>query len=355
MVNNNQIKWLFKAMKAMPVVAMLLVNASLQGQEVVDIAEIIHASRTDKAENELFYDARKQIPELGRWEYDGRKDTVYAIESWGMEDGCFELMYWDRKRLLSVSQDNMGDPIVAYPWRTYSKRIVSVVEEWDVEKAQHYGHTQRVTHARTLDAVRIILGGGEVKVDTMSFKEFYGLEDANDSEELYKIWEGSRLYDYPLTTMDMRFHYGDTIASYSVGALAFEIRYPERPYDEESFPDTSYRERLVVCGQSYMIDSLLFKNYNEYSGMYYFNEDVFVIENEYYIVDFFNTFQMGTMVQPCFLVFKTKEGRACPTALYMLTDVEDNSDRIGKTVRYYIDKGNLYLIGKNLELIGRFD
>ena len=354
MVNNNHIKRLFKAMKAMPVVAMFLVNASLQGQEVVDIAEIIHASRTDKAENELFYDARKQISELGRWEYDGRKDTIYAIESWGLEDGCFELMYWDRKQVLSVSQDNMGDPIVAYPWRTYTKRIVSVVEEWDAEKARQCSRSQPVTHASKMYATRIILDGAEVKVDTMSFKEFFGLEDVEDIQELNKLWWDSRLYDYPVTTMDST-HSGDTVVSYSVGDLEFEVHYPGRPYDEDNFPDTAYKERLVVCGQSYMIDSLLFNNYSEYSGMYDFLGEAYVIENKYYIIDFRNGFQMGTMVQPCFLVFKTRDGKACPSALYMLTDVEDNSDRIGKTVRYYIDNGNLYLKGQNLELIRKFD
>ena len=301
----------------------------------------------------LFYDARKEIPELAQWPYHGAKDTIFAIESWSLEEGCFELMYWDRNNVFSVLQDNMGAPIVAYPWRTYTKRIVSVVEEWDAEKARQCH--QKVNPQNTLYATRIILDGGEMKVDTMSFREFFGLEDFDDAQELNKLWFDSRLYDYPVTTMNMRFRFGDTVASYSSGALAFEIRYPKKPYDEDNFPDTSYRERLVACGQSYMIDSLLFRNYSEYSGMYYFNDDAYVINKEYYIVDFFNTFQMGTMIQPCFLVFKTTDGKACPTALYMLTDVEDNSDRIGKTVRYYIDNGNLYLKGKNLELIRKFD
>ena len=163
--------------------------------------------------------------------------------------------------------------------------------------------------------------------------------------------DGRRLHECPQMPLKWSFLPGDTIAAYSLGALAFEIRYPSRPYAEEHFPDTAYKERLVVCGQSYMIDSLLFHNYNEYSGVYFFSDSAYLIENEYYIVSFLNELQMGTMAQPCYLVFKTMDGIVCPVALYMITDIEDNSGRIENTIRYYIEDGILYLKGENLELV----
>ena len=163
-----------------------------------------------------------------------------------------------------------------------------------------------------------------------------------------------KLLEHPETAMVRAFLPGDTIAAYSLGALAFELHYPDRPYDEDHFPDTAYKERLVVCGQSYMIDSLLFNNYNEYSGVYFFSDDAYVIEKDYYVVSFFNSFQMGTMAQPCYLVFKAVDGKACPVSLYMLTDIEDNSGRIENTIRYYIEDEYLYLKGKKLELIRTF-
>ena len=167
-------------------------------------------------------------------------------------------------------------------------------------------------------------------------------------------WTEGALHECPQTAMAWAFLPGDTVAAYSLGALEFEIHYPDRPYAEEHFPDTAYKERLVVCGQTYMIDSLLFNNYHEYSGVYFFSDDAYVIEKDYYIVSFINAFQMGTMAQPCYLVFKTTDGKACPCALYMLTDLEDNSGRKENTIRYTIEDGILYLQGENLELVRRF-
>ena len=167
-------------------------------------------------------------------------------------------------------------------------------------------------------------------------------------------WTEGALHECPQTPLKWSYLPGDTVAAYSLGALEFEIHYPGRPYAEEHFPDTAYKERLVVCGQTYMIDSLLFNNYHEYSGVYFFSDDAYVIEKDYYIVSFFNAFQMGTMAQPCYLVFKTTDGKACPCALYMLTDLEDNSGRKENTIRYTIEDGILYLQGENLELVRRF-
>lgn len=337
-------------------IVLCLTSAVASAQNVVNVTERIHSCWSHEAEDALFYDARKQIPQLAQWPCNGLRDTVYAIESWGLEDGCFYLMYWDRSRQLSVLQDNMSDAIVAHPRRAFTRRIVALVEEWDREKALQLSRSQRVRPANRLYATRVILSRDTVKVDTMSFNEFFGEEDFDDATEMYELWhpEGRRLHECPQVPLEWSFLPGDTVAAYSLGALAFEVRTPGRPYAEEHFPDTAYKERLVVCGQSYMIDSLLFENYNEYSGVYFFSDDAYVIEKDYYIVSFFNAAQMGTMAQPCYLVFKTLNGKACPRALYMLTDIEDNSGRIENTLRYYIEDGNLYLKGENLLLIRTF-
>jgi hypothetical protein len=148
----------------------------------------------------------------------------------------------------------------------------------------------------------------------------------------------------------------DTVILYSSIFSEFEVRQPIRNDVPQFVIDTSYREKIIISGKSYMIDSLLYRNYSEYSGSYDF-ECVYVIERKnekYYIVSFFNAFQMGTMVQPCYLVFRSKKGNVCLNTVYMLTDIEDNSGRIENTVRVHLRNDDLYLTGKNLELLKSF-
>lgn len=148
----------------------------------------------------------------------------------------------------------------------------------------------------------------------------------------------------------------DTAILYSSIFPEFEVRQPIRNDVLQFVIDTSYREKIIISGKSHVIDSLLYRNYSEYSGSYDF-ECVYMIEGKnkkYYIVSFFNAFQMGTMVQPCYMVFRSKEGNVCLYAVYMLTDIEDNSGRIENTVRVHLKNDDLYLSGKNLELLKSF-
>ncbi len=162
------------------------------------------------------------------------------------------------------------------------------------------------------------------------------------------------MFEYPEVHMT-QWVYGDTIISFSAESLAFEVLLPKQSYDMTSFPDTSYREKISFFNKTYMIDSLLYRNYSEYSGTYYFDDMAYIIDGKYYIVSFYNEFQLGTMVQPCFFVLKIIDGVALPLSLYMLTDIEDNSGRIENTICVYFDKDFLYLTGINLKLLRSFN
>lgn len=156
-------------------------------QNTINIAEIIHANRQDKAENGLFYDARNQIPELRQWTCEHVPDTVYAIESWALEEGTFALMYWNRDKMVSVLQENMGDSLITYNRRAFIKRIIALVEEWDPEKI--INHPGRVNPSNNLYATRIILTEDKsVVVDTLCFREIILKEDMEDCIELFEQW-----------------------------------------------------------------------------------------------------------------------------------------------------------------------
>lgn len=160
-------------------------------RNTINIERIIHANRCDVVENMLFYDIRKEIVELKQWPYEKESDTIYAIESWNYEDGTFSLMYWNRDKTISILQDNMGDPLVAYNRRAFTKRIISLVEEWDSEKLCN--HPGKVSPTQTLYATRIILRDKEpAVVNTLCFPDFFLLEDTEDSGELFELWHPSK-------------------------------------------------------------------------------------------------------------------------------------------------------------------
>lgn len=160
---------------------------SARSQKTINIGNIIHANRPDVAENWLFNDIRKSIVELTQWPSEKDTDTVYAIESWNYEDGTFALMYWNRDKTISILQDNMGDPMVPYSRRAFTKRIISLVEEWNSEKLCN--HPGKVSPTQTLYATRIILRNNEpTAVNTLCFPDIFLLEDTEDSEELFELW-----------------------------------------------------------------------------------------------------------------------------------------------------------------------
>lgn len=165
-----------------------------------------------------------------------------------------------------------------------------------------------------------------------------------------------KLHKYDQVTLLQRIC-GNTAVLSSPVFPEFEVHQPIHLNELRQFElDSSYREIVAISGKSYMIDSLLYNNYFDYNGTYNF-ELVYVIEKNdkrFFVVSFYNASQMGTMVQPCYLVFKPRDGATCLSSVYMLTDIEDNSGRIENTVRVYLKNDNLYLSGKNLELLKSF-
>lgn len=169
----------------------------------------------------------------------------------------------------------------------------------------------------------------------------------------FDVCSQTKLFDYP------QFHFaekdnGDTIVLHAEELFGLKILVPKRSYDVFAVgSDVQYREILTISGETYIIDSLLYRNYSEYAGTYDF-EAIYKIEKGrvlFYVVNFFNAFQMGTMVQPCYMIIKVKDEMIYIDSIYMQTDIEDNSGRIENSVRVYIRGGKLKLKGKNLVLL----
>lgn len=170
------------------------------------------------------------------------------------------------------------------------------------------------------------------------------------STDMYFQTKLSKYPRYDFTEIDN----GDTTVIYSDIVKGFIIHVPKRPYDVfEVPPDTSYRETITVSNKTYIIDSLLYRNYSEYAGTYAF-EGIYMIKKRnmiFFVVDFFNAFQMGTMVQPCYLLLSVRDGMITLDSIYIQTDIEDNTGRVENSVRVYHTGNKIKLKGKNLKLI----
>lgn len=171
------------------------------------------------------------------------------------------------------------------------------------------------------------------------------------------VYSQEKLCDYPQVSfgeMDM----DDTIIYYPLEIQGINVRVPKRAYDVFIHgSELSDREIINISDKTYMIDSLLYCNYSEYAGTYDF-ETLYIIEKQghkYYVIDFFNAFQLGTMVQPCYMILNKDDGKIKLHSIYIQTDIEDNSGRIEKSVQVYFENDNICLKGINLEPLKKFD
>lgn len=170
------------------------------------------------------------------------------------------------------------------------------------------------------------------------------------------MYSQEKLSDYPQASFGEK-DYGDTLVLYPLGIQGIDISVPKRNYDVFICgSNLSDREIITISDKTYIIDSLLYCNYYEYAGTYEF-ETIYTIdkqEQKYYVIDFFNAFQLGTMVQPCYMILKTDGGKIILDSIYLQTDIEDNSGRIEDSIRVYFENESLKLKGDNLELLKTF-
>jgi len=113
--------------------------------------------------------------------------------------------------------------------------------------------------------------------------------------------------------------------------------------------DTMYRCYLHT-DIDIMVDSLVLNKPSEYT-MNFQPLSVFSIHNKkntFVILEAYDGYQYGTAVQPIYIVFKKDKSSIKLHSVYLLTDLEDNSETIEKSIKVYIRNNRLFLKGKNL-------
>ena len=116
--------------------------------------------------------------------------------------------------------------------------------------------------------------------------------------------------------------------------------------------DTMYRFYLHT-DVDIMVDSLVLNEWSEYAmnfqplSVYSVNDK----KNTFVILEAYNGYQMGTDVQPIYIVLKKDKTSMILHSIYQITDWEYKTGMIEHSIKVYIRNNRLLLKGKHLEKI----
>jgi hypothetical protein len=116
--------------------------------------------------------------------------------------------------------------------------------------------------------------------------------------------------------------------------------------------DTLYRNYILLNNKKYLIDSLCLREYDnyaigfQYTGTYYLSYNQYT----YLIVTGFDGFQLGTDVQPSYIIFQKKETEKEYHFLssYYIENTDYYSEEILNSVKIFFKKDKIILKGINL-------
>ena len=99
-----------------------------------------------------------------------------------------------------------------------------------------------------------------------------------------------------------------------------------------------------------MVDSLVLNDPSEYA-MNFQPVSVYSINDKkstFVILEAYDGYQIGTDVQPIYIVFKKDKSSLILYSVYQITDLEDNSVTTEQSIKVFIHNNRLFLKGKNL-------
>ena len=130
------------------------------------------------------------------------------------------------------------------------------------------------------------------------------------------------------------------------------LRFQQNPEGNGEYfivSDTMYRCYLHT-DIDIMVDSLLLNDPSEYA-MNFQPVSVYSINDKkstFVILEAYDGYQIGTDVQPIYIVFKKDKSSLILYSVYQITDLEDNSVTTEQSIKVFIHNNRLFLMGKNL-------
>ena len=113
--------------------------------------------------------------------------------------------------------------------------------------------------------------------------------------------------------------------------------------------DTAYRTYLQVADKAIMVDSLVIKNYDQYSMDFQVQSLYHIIHqtDSFVVIRAFDAYQYGTETQGIFIVFQLTEGRYFLHSVYVVMDPEKFRNK-KELVKVCFPNNDLQLKGASL-------
>jgi hypothetical protein len=119
--------------------------------------------------------------------------------------------------------------------------------------------------------------------------------------------------------------------------------------------DTLYRDYILLDNKKYLIDSLCFTKYNNYAMAFQYTGTYCLSNNKhsYLIIKGFDGFQIGTFVQPLYMVFQKgkSEKEYHFLSSYYIENIDFYSEKILNSVKVVFKKDKIILKGINLKCV----
>ena len=144
---------------------------------------------------------------------------------------------------------------------------------------------------------------------------------------------------------------------YSVTNLAHGLVLKQKTNQEKAneffeIGDTAYRTYLQAANTNIMVDSLVIRNYDQYSIAFQVQSIYHITHktDSFAVIRAFDAYQFGTEAQSIFIVFKLINGQYNLFSVYMVMEPEKFSYK-GESVKVYFSKKELLLRGSSLVLL----
>lgn|GEM_PF-1259939 len=122
-----------------------------------------------------FYEIRMKMDSLNKFNSFEHEDTIYFLESYGIEDGTYYGKIWSKNNEIEYTyyQGNFD----FNQEKVFTQYTCKLIEAWNIAAIHNEENiNSTMTSPLTIFGSKIILKKSKIKVKCVKFKEFYNLE-----------------------------------------------------------------------------------------------------------------------------------------------------------------------------------
>lgn len=180
----NQLKTTSKMRTSIVIlfVFLFMVTGNILGQNWNKIAKEIRKEQLsllplEKRDINCYYDLRRKSDILRKMNASFMEDTIFILQTHRIVAvSCLILTVWNKKDTLSVSSDNSGDTFQITGNTEYTKYMMKLVSEWNMEEVKNEEIKNGVISPDLILVTRIIFNEKKYKIDCLYFSDFFDIK-----------------------------------------------------------------------------------------------------------------------------------------------------------------------------------